>query len=744
MSETEKNNVNENNLSGFSDVSKSEQLKDFADNFVIRCRLGGNEVLPISYGRGSVSYSGCSFVSSAGKIMYKGEKPIDTSITAAFKIDDMTAEKTFEVTVLSSDAGYISCYTRKTGDFQLYPEALSYSMHLAASTDGLTYSPLNNNTGVLFAAGYCTGDENMATKLLDKPYIFYTKEGSYAVIAQYLDAGTTPNQPVINYDNDHKGQISIYLSDDLVHFKREKFIKLSEKAFVKDAICEYDSSLNVYVIHWEDTDGHSYRTEITDICDESTIIKTEESNMLFFEKAAVGSEDAIIRNSIVVSKNNFDYIVRKLGRIVNTEINVPERTAVSSVEDVKKVTAEAVYSDGSKAIKSVIWDCSTVDFSKIGETYTINGKVLSGNSYGFAKALGKCATCYAYDAEGNNKILNSDKKKVDGVFDAVEHWADPEIFFWNGKYYFISTNDANGQIGVFLRESDTVEGLFADGVKAYEIISYDDEKNHTALFWAPELHNVEGKLCIFVALGLYSHVVVLEGDDPKKRDCWSDAHEVVYSQQVQKDEGVGKYFENRSMAIDMTYLRAGGKSYVIWSGREEVNGWGKGAFLYIATCDPEQPWVLTSKAVKINGAEYSWEQAHTVVAEGPFTVIHDGMIYLTYSGAATDNTYAVGLMFAREGDDLLDPSSWQKLNYPILNSFSVPGEYGTGHSSFLTLENGDVLLVYHARWHENYAPRTVGIRRVHFGFDGQPYLSMTEDEDVLPELRNVKTSIVIK
>lgn len=154
--------------------------------------------------------------------------------------------------------------------------------------------------------------------------------------------------------------------------------------------------------------------------------------------------------------------------------------------------------------------------------------------------------------------------------------------------------------------------------------------------------------------------------------------------------------------------------------------------------------MLTSKAVKINGAEYSWEQAHTVVAEGPFTVIHDGMIYLTYSGAATDNTYAVGLMFAREGDDLLDPSSWQKLNYPILNSFSVPGEYGTGHSSFLTLENGDVLLVYHARWHENYAPRTVGIRRVHFGFDGQPYLSMTEDEDVLPELRNVKTSIVIK
>ena len=49
-------------------------------------------------------------------------------------------------------------------------------------------------------------------------------------------------------------------------------------------------------------------------------------------------------------------------------------------------------------------------------------------------------------------------------FPLASGWADPQIFAWDGKYYFIATNDNNNNIGIFVRESDTVKGLF-DGAE---------------------------------------------------------------------------------------------------------------------------------------------------------------------------------------------------------------------------------------------------------------------------------------
>ncbi len=57
----------------------------------------------------------------------------------------------------------------------------------------------------------------------------------------------------------------------------------------------------------------------------------------------------------------------------------------------------------------------------------------------------------------------------------------------------------------------------------------------------------------------------------------------------------------------------------------------------------------------------------------------------------------MGMLVASEEDDLLDPRSWHKRNRPVLQSDPAKGIFGPGHNSFTADENGEDILVYHAR-----------------------------------------------
>ncbi|TKR22810.1 alpha-N-arabinofuranosidase, partial [Cellulomonas hominis] len=69
----------------------------------------------------------------------------------------------------------------------------------------------------------------------------------------------------------------------------------------------------------------------------------------------------------------------------------------------------------------------------------------------------------------------------------------------------------------------------------------------------------------------------------------------------------------------------------------------------------------------------------------------------TYSGAATGIDYAMGVLTADLGSDLLDPASWTKSPTPVFVSDPAAGQYGPGHNSFTELPDGTPVLVYHAR-----------------------------------------------
>ena len=72
-----------------------------------------------------------------------------------------------------------------------------------------------------------------------------------------------------------------------------------------------------------------------------------------------------------------------------------------------------------------------------------------------------------------------------------------------------------------------------------------------------------------------------------------------------------------------------------------------------------------------------------MIAEGPNAIVHDGTIYLIYSGSLVGIDYTTGLVTAPAGQDadLTDPNVWTKLDYPLQKSGVYNGQWqlGTGH-----------------------------------------------------------------
>ena len=325
-------------------------------------------------------------------------------------------------------------------------------------------------------------------------------------------------------------------------------------------------------------------------------------------------------------------------------------------------------------------------------------------------------------------------------FPVAENHADPCIGKWNGKYYFIATYDADHEHTMYIREADSIPEL----VHAKENLILDSTtyEGIGGLLWAPELHIIGGRLCIMHAatpdpfFEEESRVMILkDGGNPTVKEDWEGPRRIV------RADGSDICEAGKVITLDMTHFIWEGEDYVIWSQRQFLPK-DLGAWLYIARLNPREPWKLASEPVLLTKPEYGWENNHTFVVEGPFALKREDKLYVTYSAAAVDTSYVVGLLTLERGKDILDASDWKKTNYPILTSRSVPGEYGTGHNAYVEDENGDVWNAYHARPGVD-APRCSGIRQVHFDPDGQPVLDMTEEMAVNQAISRVETTVVV-
>ncbi len=437
-------------------------------------------------------------------------------------------------------------------------------------------------------------------------------------------------------------------------------------------------------------------------------------DFIFFEEQvlieAKGVEEKQPSSVLEVKKEIVDRAIIYFSPICNVGVKVPESIEANCPEEVRKVTVSAVYTDGSASDKKVEWDIGSIDFSKPG-VYEISGKVISPK-YRFPLAEG---------------------------------YGDPVLFKWDGKWYYISTNDNLDDIGLYVREGDTIDALFAPGVTEHLILPYDEERQLIQTFWAPEFHVIGGELYILFAVsgkkwGPACHLMKLKkGQSITLAESWEDPVPITKMN--------GDSLSGEGITLDMTFIRAKKASYMVWSYRYGIGTpLDTGSMLYIATIDEQEPWKLTSEPVLLSRPLYGWENVEgTINNEGPYAFVEKDTVYLAYSGGSANSyTYAVGLLTASIEDDLLELSSWKKSPMPVISFYSVEGEYGPGHNSFYRSEDGDIMIAYHAETAIDDHLRCDGIRRVHFRSDGHPDFGLSASEDFAQKFEDVSLKVIVK
>ena len=610
---------------------------------------------------------------------------------------------------------YLLNYTRVPINEVLYDPKLAYSMHLAISEDGVYYSALNHNSGVLFAKATENADGSLNPKSIKNPWLFQLPEGEFGIVAIRVTGDGEE-------DEESKGSVICFRSKDLLDYEELGLLKLGLD-YIEKVRCSCQTVSGIISITWQEKNGGCYTASLQSsvsqpfaclqlgsvpkLCgafwDEAVGVEGAVANNI---PDVIQIEGAVPHNVLEVSEQTADRLRKKLLTPINIGMEFPKVIEASDMSQLQEYRAKATYSDGTSVFRRVDWDLSQVDFERKG-TYNLTGKVHQDHF----------------------------------EFPVAYNRADPCICRWGNKYYFIATNDADSNHTLYIREADTIPEL----VNAEEHLLLDSSTYPEigGLLWAPEFHEINGRLYIFHAAtpGPFfceeSHVMIMrEGGSPICREDWSAPKRVV------RKDGSDICEAGKEITLDMTCFEWQGEWYAVWSQRQFIPK-DLGAWLYIAKLNPEEPWKLLTEPIILSKPEYGWANNHTFVDEGPFALISEDQLCLTFSSAAVDTSYVVGLLTIKRDMDLLEISNWKKKNYPILTSRSVEGEFGTGHNAYVIDDDGIVWNTYHAR-PGTKGVRSSGIRRVHFDIDGEPVLDMTEELDVAEEYRTIHTQLTIQ
>ena len=296
--------------------------------------------------------------------------------------------------------------------------------------------------------------------------------------------------------------------------------------------------------------------------------------------------------------------------------------------------------------------------------------------------------------------------------------ADPYVYkHTDGTYYFTASIPAYD--GIVLRHSDTLAGLKdAEEVRVWQKHDKGIMSEH---IWAPELHYLDGKWYIYYAGGdiddvwaIRPYILECADQDPMTGN-WVEKGKMT---RAEEDDTSFEAF-----SLDGTVFENRGKHYYIWA--EKVGVGKQISNLYIA--EMENPCKLKTVQVLLTTPDYDWERIGFWVNEGPAVIHHDGKIYMTYSASETGAAYCLGMLSISEDADPLDPAMWKKERYPVLETNAEKGIYGPGHNSFTEDEQGNPIMVYHARTEEKiegnplYNPnRHAMLMKLTWGEDGRP------------------------
>lgn len=271
--------------------------------------------------------------------------------------------------------------------------------------------------------------------------------------------------------------------------------------------------------------------------------------------------------------------------------------------------------------------------------------------------------------------------------------ADPWSIWKDGWHYY--TNSTGRNVTLWKTRS------LADLASAEKRIVWTPPPGmpYSRDVWAPELHHLDGSWYVYFA-----------ADDGRNRN-----HRLYVLENRAADPLEGDWaFKGKvstpddHWAIDGSVFQVRGVTYLVWSGWEgDENGRQD---LYIARL--RNPWTTEGNRVRIGTPEFAWERSgfiarpgpddkpNVYVNEGPQPLIHGNRVFIVYSGSGCwTDAYALGMIYADLGSDLLDAASWRKLPEPVFSAAraKTPGVFAAGHNSFFRSPDGtEDWILYHA------------------------------------------------
>jgi len=258
---------------------------------------------------------------------------------------------------------------------------------------------------------------------------------------------------------------------------------------------------------------------------------------------------------------------------------------------------------------------------------------------------------------------------------------DPWVTRADGYYYY--TNTLGNRIGLWKTKTLSEVG------KATEHTVWTPPKTgpNSVNIWAPELHRLDGKWYLYYTAT----------DAQKSSD---DNRYVFVLENPAADPTTGTWTDKGKVntkypGLDGSLFEHNGQRYFLYSAYV-----GPQSVLCIAPMT--NPWTIDqSKEAIIAKPTQEWEKGGgRQILEGPeFLPGKKGQLFIVYSGSACwDDNYALGMLTAQPGSNVLQASSWTKSDGPVFHKSEQNSVYGTGHNSFTKSPDGTQdWLVYHAK-----------------------------------------------
>lgn len=266
---------------------------------------------------------------------------------------------------------------------------------------------------------------------------------------------------------------------------------------------------------------------------------------------------------------------------------------------------------------------------------------------------------------------------------------DPWVISYKGMYYYTNSTGAN----LTLWQTPDITDLR----NAQKKVVWTPPKTgpYSRDLWAPELHRYDNRWYLYFAADdgrNESHrIYVLENSS-------ENPLEGTWNLKGQVTDSTNKW------AIDASTFEVKGQRYMIWSGWKGDSDGEQDIFI----AHLKNPWTIDSERVQVSYPKYPWEHVgdlpdrpampHVEVNEGPEMLQHGDDLFLVYSGSACwTDYYALGVLHAKAGTDLLQSASWQKYDHPFFHQDAENSVFATGHNGFFKSPDGKQdWIVYHA------------------------------------------------